>query len=56
MFLEKSSLKTVLVYRFDYGPQQDAEDLRNALELFIVRIVQEVLVHVSHQMNQAFLL
>src|SRR5262245_41458522 len=49
-------LQPVLVNRVDDPPEDDAELRGNRLELLVVRVLLEVVVHVAQQVEQAFLL
>jgi hypothetical protein len=56
MLSQMALLQAIAIDGFYYGPQQCAEVLSDTLELFIERIVNQILVQISDQVNEALLL
>ena len=49
-------LQTEAIHGLDHRFNQIAECLRHVPDLFIVRLLAEIVVHISYQMDQALLL
>ena len=53
---EVSLLQAMRIDRFDNRPQERAEWFRYRLKFLVIGVVQQILIHISHKMNQTFLL
>src|SRR5215469_4409703 len=56
MFSQKTFLEAVLVHRLNHRLHQASEVPYELLELFVVRVLQQLVVQVTDDMNQTFLL
>jgi hypothetical protein len=45
-----------MVHRLDYGFEQASKPSRDLLHFFVERLFREIVVHVSHKVNQTLLL
>ena len=56
VFLQVPTLKAVLVDGFDNLAQKRTEGAGDQLEFLIIRVVQQLLVHIPHEMDETLLL
>src|SRR5205085_636263 len=54
--LQKTAFQAVSINSFDHGLEQDGKVQRELFHFFVERVLQYIVVQVSYQVNQAFLL
>jgi hypothetical protein len=56
VLLQKAAFQAVSIDSFHHGLEQNGKGLRKLFQFFIIGVLQDIVVHVPYQVNQAFLL